>query len=190
MSLKLDRETWIEVAPYLDEALELSQPEQETWIARLALEKPQVATTVRNLLANLAKMAQITAAEVLVARGRLPEARREIEAALNKLRGATSTHEALYLGGALLIASKIAAAQARYADAEEAATDALHLFEQRARSPELSADVGEALLTLAQDRRAQGDSDGARRFATRALKCLTAGLGADHAKTKEAAGML
>jgi tetratricopeptide (TPR) repeat protein len=134
--------------------------------------------------------ARITAAEALMARGRLPEARREIEAALSKLRGTTNTHEALYLGGALLIASRIAAGQTRYTDAEAAATEALQLFEQRARNPELSADVGEALLILAQDRRVQGDSDGARRFAGRAVACLTAGLGAEHVKTREAAKML
>jgi len=104
-----------------------------------------------------------------MARGRLPEARREIEAAPSKLRGTTNTHEALYLGGALLIASRIAAGQTRYTDAEAAATEALHLFEQRARDPQLSAEVGEALLILAQDRRVEGDSDGARRFASRAV---------------------
>jgi hypothetical protein len=125
-----------------------------------------------------------------MAQNRLPEARREIEAALSKLRGATSTHEALYLGGALLIASSIAAGQTRYTDAEAKATEALHLFEQRARNPELSADVGEAPLILAHDRRVLGDLYGARRFASRAVACLTAGLGAEHAKTREAAGML
>ena len=59
-----------------------------------------------------------------------------------------------------------------------------------ARNRELSAAVGEALLILAQDRRVQGDYDAARRFASLAVAGLTAGLGAEHVKTKEAARML
>jgi len=50
MSLKLDRENWIEVAPYLDEALELPDDEQDAWIARLALHKPRIADTTRSTL--------------------------------------------------------------------------------------------------------------------------------------------
>ena len=53
MTLKLDRETWIEVEPYLDQALELPAPEQESWIARLAVEKPRIAATLRDLLSGL-----------------------------------------------------------------------------------------------------------------------------------------
>src|SRR6185437_14325462 len=100
-------------------------------------------------------------AESLLTRSRLPEAQHEIETALHDSHKVAGSRDALYLGSAMLISSRIAAAQARYLDAEQTATSALHLFEQRARSPDTSADVGEALLVLAQERRARGDPRGA-----------------------------
>lgn len=105
--------------------------------------------------------ARIVAAESLLTRSRLPEAQHEIETALHDSHKVAGSRDALYLGSAMLISSRIAAAQARYLDAEQTATSALHLFEQRARSPDTSADVGEALLVLAQERRARGDPRGA-----------------------------
>lgn len=134
--------------------------------------------------------ARIAAAETLLARGRLPEARQEIETALGDLHKVAGSHDALYLGSAMLISSRIAAAEARYPDAEQTATNALHLFEQRARSPDMSADVGEALLVLAHERRAQGDSKGAADLARRAQSCLEAALGPEHPLTRNAALIL
>jgi len=48
---------------------------------------------------------------------------------------------------------------------------ALHLFEQRARNPDMSGHVVEALLVLAQEGRTQGDSQGAADL-RRAQSCL------------------
>jgi hypothetical protein len=134
--------------------------------------------------------ARIATAETLLARGRLPEARHEIETALGDLHKVAGSRDALYLGSAMLISSRIAAAEARYPDAEQTATSALHLFEQRARSPDMSADVGEALLVLAQERRAQGDSKGAADLARRAQSCLNSALGPEHPLTRDAALIL
>ena len=55
--------------------------------------------------------AQMVEAEALLARGELPQAQQQIEAALQKLRAAASSRDALYLGSALLTAGKIAAAR-------------------------------------------------------------------------------
>jgi len=134
--------------------------------------------------------ARIVEAEMLMARGRLPEARQQIEVAVGELRRAAGNHEALYLGSALLTASRVAAAQARYNDAEKMANEALQLYERRARDSAQSADVGEALLILAQERQKQGDPAAMRQFATRAARCLTAALGVDHPLTQQAAAML
>jgi serine/threonine-protein kinase len=134
--------------------------------------------------------ARIVEAELLMTRGRLQEARQQVETAVDGLRKTGSNHDVLYLGSALLTESRIAAAQGRYVDAEAIATEALHLFERRARQAEQSADVGEALLILAQERRAQGDPTGTHRFANRAATCLTAALGPDHPLTQQAAAML
>jgi tetratricopeptide (TPR) repeat protein len=93
--------------------------------------------------------AQMVEAEALSARGELPQAQQQIEAALQKLRAAASSRDALYLGSALLTAGRIAAARQHYPEAQDKAQQALDLFQQRARQPQQSADVGEALLLLA-----------------------------------------
>ena len=134
--------------------------------------------------------ARIAAAEILLVRGLLPEARLQIDTALEDLRKSSGSRDTLYLGAAMLVSSRIAAAQARYPDAEQIAGDALRLFEQRARSPDTSADVGEALLVLAQQRRARGDSRGAAELARRAQSCLDNALGPDHPLTRDAAQIL
>ncbi len=130
--------------------------------------------------------AQMVEAEALLARGELPQAQQQIEAALQKLRAAASSRDALYLGSALLTAGKIASARQHYPEAQDKAQQALNLFEQRARQPQQSADVGEALLLLAKERRAQGDAAGTRALAGRAAQCLDAALGPDHFLTHDA----
>lgn len=58
--------------------------------------------------------------------------------------------------------------------------------ESVARGPDTSADVGEALLLLAKAEIAQGRAPEAQPLLERAARCLTNGLGADHAMTREA----
>jgi eukaryotic-like serine/threonine-protein kinase len=71
-------------------------------------------------------------------------------------------------------------------DAENFAREALHIAEAAARGPDSSADVGEALLLLAKAEIAQGRSADAQVLLERAGRCLTNGLGAEHALSQEA----
>jgi eukaryotic-like serine/threonine-protein kinase len=128
--------------------------------------------------------AKITRAELLLAQNRLEEARQQIDSTLETLHAANLSY---IQGFGLLAASRIAAAQARFADAEGSATQALQVFTNLARKPELSADVGEALLLVADARRGRGDLEGARDAAGRAAVALEASLGPDHSLTHEAA---
>jgi ATP/maltotriose-dependent transcriptional regulator MalT len=131
--------------------------------------------------------ANITRAELLLAQNRLEEASQQIDSTLRSLRAATFGN---IPGFALLASSRIAAAQGRFADAERSATQALQVFTNIARKPELSADVGEALLLVADARRGRGDLEGARDAAGRAAVSLEAGLGPDHLLTREAAALV
>ena len=92
----------------------------------------------------------------------------------------------IYLGVALLLSSRIDIAQGHSKEAESVAKEALNLSEKRARQSEQSADVGEALLVLAQAQVAANDSTGTRESAARAVVALTNSLGADHSLTREA----
>jgi len=55
-----------------------------------------------------------------------------------------------------------------------------------ARGTDTSANVGEALLLLAKAEIAQGRTTEAQPLLERAARCLTNGLGANHAMTREA----
>jgi serine/threonine protein kinase len=84
------------------------------------------------------------------------------------------------------LAAGAALALGRSADAEHFSRQALDIAEAVARGPDTSADVGEALLLLAKADMAQGRIAEARPLLERAARCLTNGLGADHALTREA----
>jgi len=58
------------------------------------------------------------------------------------------------------------------------------------RGPDTSADVGEALLRLAQARIASGSATGARPLLERALRCLVNGLDTAHPLAVEARRLL
>jgi tetratricopeptide (TPR) repeat protein len=129
--------------------------------------------------------AQITRAELLLALGHPAQARSQLDpliAAVRDPKGGLGS----VLGAALLLSSRIAIAQRRTLDAENAAKEALSFSEEHARKPELSADVGEALLVLAEAQRGGNDPSGARESAGRAAVALTNSLGADHPLTREA----
>ena len=86
----------------------------------------------------------------------------------------------------LNLAARAALASGQPADAERYARQLLGVAEGVARGPETSADVGEALLLLAQAEIAQGRVTEAQPLLERAARCLTNGLGAEHALTLEA----
>jgi hypothetical protein len=75
------------------------------------------------------------------------------------------------------------------AAADSLARLAIRLAGMSGQDPERSADVGVALVVLARARAAEGDSAGARDAANRAARALTAGLGADQPRTRDAAAL-
>ena len=84
------------------------------------------------------------------------------------------------------LAARASLALGRPADAERFARRSLAVAEAVARGPDTSADVGEALLLLAKAEIAQRQITEAQPLLERAARCLTNGLGADHALTREA----
>jgi hypothetical protein len=120
-----------------------------------------------------------------LAQGRPEEARRTLDSLLPELREPKGDKRTL-LPWALQWSAKVALAQKRYADAVSLANELLQECERRARNPEMSADVGEASLLLAQAKGASGDKQGTQDAARRAVTSLTASLGPDHALTREA----
>jgi serine/threonine protein kinase len=129
----------------------------------------------------------IVEAKLLLAENRLDEARQKIDSVLHDLR-APNTGGYGYLAAALALSSRICLADRRWADAERAANEALALFEERARDPAASADVGESLLLLAKAQRGLGEATAAD-TARRAAIPLEAALGASHPLTREAAAL-
>jgi serine/threonine-protein kinase len=73
------------------------------------------------------------------------------------------------------------------AAALSAANEAVAVAESMAIDRQQSADVGTALMVLAQAQRGAGDVDGARASAQRATAVLTASLGSQHSQTIAAA---
>jgi tetratricopeptide (TPR) repeat protein len=130
------------------------------------------------------------AAEGDAARGRLVSARQHIERSLAIARYHTEK-QTRGLQLTLSVASRVALLEGRRAEAEQYARDALSVAESIARGPETSADVGEALLRLAQARIASGVSaTDVRSMLERAIRCLTNGLASDHPLTVEARELL
>jgi eukaryotic-like serine/threonine-protein kinase len=84
------------------------------------------------------------------------------------------------------LAARAALALGRPVDAERFARQALGMAEAVARTPDTSADVGEALLLVAKAEIEQGRKTEAQPLLERAARCLTNGLGADHALSQEA----
>ena len=128
----------------------------------------------------------ILEAKLLLANNRLDEAQRKIDAVLHDLR-APNTGGYGYLAPALALSSRIFLAEHAWADAERTATEALALYDQLARDPAASADVGETLLLLARAQVGLGQSGVAGDTARRAIIPLKAALGATHPLTLEAA---
>jgi eukaryotic-like serine/threonine-protein kinase len=121
-------------------------------------------------------------------RGDLSAALRSANASVAAI-GASGTTNTRTLRPSLNLASAAAIGLGRPADAERFARESLELAQAAARGPDTSADVGEALLLLAKAEVAQGRSAEAQPLFERAARCLTNGLGAQHALSREAMGL-
>ncbi|HEY6618137.1 MAG TPA: serine/threonine-protein kinase, partial [Steroidobacteraceae bacterium] len=118
-------------------------------------------------------------------RGDAAAALQSANASLAAITGGART-KTLAEGASLILAARAALASGRSEDGEQFARRLLVAAESVARGPDTSADVGEALLLLAKAEIAQGRAPEAQPLLERAARCLTNGLGADHAMTREA----
>lgn len=101
-------------------------------------------------------------------------------------QGYPQTPARLYLLPALLAAAQASLDLGDLRAAETYARDALRIAESVARGPDTSADVGESLLVLARIERAEHRLTEVRALLTRALRCLTEGVGPDAPVTTQA----
>jgi eukaryotic-like serine/threonine-protein kinase len=125
-------------------------------------------------------------AELDRARGDIHSAHQHAERALVIAGHHTDNPQIPLMRILLVSALPTALAEHAFADAERYARDALALAESTARGSDTSADVGEALLRLAQARALAGAHAGTRPLLERAVRCLTNGLRADHPLVLEA----
>jgi serine/threonine protein kinase/tetratricopeptide (TPR) repeat protein len=138
---------------------------------------------------NLAALIEWTQARLGFARGDLQSAQAHLQKSL-QLSGYHTPKPGRALPKVLLTASQFALAQGNTTDAEQFAQDGLRIYEAIARGPETSADVGEALLRLAQARLRAGSHPETKQLLERAVRCLSNGLTADHPLTLEAQRVL
>jgi len=87
---------------------------------------------------------------------------------------------------AILSAARATLALGDLRAAETYARDALRIAESVSRGPDTSADVGESLLVLARIERAENHPKEIRQQLTRAVRCLTEGVGPDAPTTVQA----
>ncbi len=139
--------------------------------------------------ANVQARIESLRAQLNLARGDLDAARRHRDSAL-EFAGHRTKEPQRALARVLLVAAEVALAEGAAAEAKGYAADALALGEAVARGPDTSADVGEALLRLAQARIADGAGADTKSTLERAVRCLTAGLAGNHPLTREARSLL
>ena len=120
-----------------------------------------------------------------LAHGALDTARAHSEQSLRNA-GYRSKDPDRTLTASLLTAARVALARQAPSDAEQFALDALAVAEPIARGPNTSADVGEALLLLANSHILAGKRADTKRLLERAVECLSNGLSPDHPLTIEA----
>ena len=127
-------------------------------------------------------------ASALLAQGLAAQSAQEIDAELARLGPATMKN-AVARGAALRVAARVYGAAGNPQRALQAAADAVAMAQRVARDPARSADVGEALLLLAQAQRNTGDATRSTTTAQRAAASLAVGLGENHALTRAARSM-
>ena len=124
-------------------------------------------------------------AGVLLRRGRVQAARELIDGELTRLEYPDRL-TAPGTASVLRIAADIALANGDGTRAERYASDAYELAVSAARDPELSANVGQALLQRARARHMLGRADAANADLARAQAALANGLGSDSPLYREA----
>ncbi len=129
--------------------------------------------------------AQLAEINLLRTKGQFADARKQIEPMLEQVRKSSDKRHAI-LPAALMMATRVSIGDRRFDDAARTANEALTLYTKRAREPENSADVGEALLWLATAERGLGETDRSYEYAARAARALQSGLGSQHPLTQEA----
>jgi len=107
-----------------------------------------------------------------------------------QLAGYHTDHPERALARVLRDSAAVALAEGDTRDAGQWLRDALKISESVARGPDTSGDVGETLLRIVEADGKAGQSAADRRLLERAVRCLTNGLGADHALTVEARALL
>jgi eukaryotic-like serine/threonine-protein kinase len=172
---------------FMDEAavlIELNESAQARALLERGIEietqHPTAGGTPRFLAESNAYLADIE-----IRSGDPAAARQRLEGFLAS-QGYPGTASHALLQSAILTTARADLRLGDLAAAESYARDALHIAESTSRGPDTSADVGESLLVLAQIKRAQRDISEARPLLTRALRCLTAGVGPDAPATIQA----
>src|SRR6266702_3714352 len=130
-------------------------------------------------------MIESAQAHLDLVRGDQESAHRHADRAL-ELAGYRTAKRERALAAVLRRAAQIAVMEHAAARAEQFARDALAISEPVARGPDTSADVGEALLRLAQAQMLSGVRPDTRALLERAVRCLSNGLAPDHPLTVEA----
>lgn len=140
--------------------------------------------------ARMLQEAALTRAEILLAEGRVDEARVAILAALERA-GHPGRNHAPGLDRLLRASARMHLHAGDAASARRHAEAALAFSQRLARDPRRSADVGEAALLLARARLAADPRAAeAASLLSLAHEALRNGLGPEHAATREAAGLL
>ena len=124
-------------------------------------------------------------AELLLARRALPQAAEVIDDEITAI-GFPTVKASVPLASALRVAARVQLESGNTERAQQRAADALAVSERLARDPAKSADVGEALLLLAQAQRVNGQASASASTARRAAQSLAGGLGDAHSLTRTA----
>jgi tetratricopeptide (TPR) repeat protein len=136
-----------------------------------------------------AALAEALLAQLNLGRDMLPSAHHHYQRAL-ELAGYESEKPARTLARVLLTASRVAQSEHAPQDAQRFARDALAISESVARGADTCADVGEALLRLAEVQLSVDQHAAVRPVLARAERCLTNGLDANHPLSREARRLL
>ena len=124
-------------------------------------------------------------ADIDIRTGHAEAARQRLEKFLASY-GYPRTAVQVPLRPALLSAARATLALGDVRSAETYAHEALRIAESVARGPDTSADVGESLFVLARIERAQHHLPEVRQLLTRAVRCLTEGVGPEAPATAQA----
>jgi eukaryotic-like serine/threonine-protein kinase len=159
-------------------------PEAEAAIAKTKAALSKGSATDRNYKGLLDRLH----AQVSLRRGDFAAALQSANASLDAI-GAEARPTSRNARASLNLASAAATGLGQPADGERYAREALSIAQSVSRGTDTSADVGEAILLLAKAEVAQGRPAEAQPLFERAARCLTNGLGAQHALSREAKGL-